>query len=1063
MRILKAMAALSAMTVVVVGPPWALLRFIGNPIPDEGFSWNAPLTDGAMIGLLAVMVWILWAQLMVCLVGEVIAVVSEDRVLLPSLGTFKVQQDLARRLVMVVIAGAVAAPIGGSTVATATEPSHPAVSSATSTAAAEPTSNKREPLENTTATASAKVEQREAPTETVTVVRLDSLWSIAERHLGDGERWTEIAALNDGRRMNDGRVFTATSPIHPGWELRLPAPNTDRSTEGPSAVTVEQGDTLWDLSVELLGNGARFPELFDASRDLEQPVPLQDPDKIYPGQRIAVPAEDSSAGAVAHPAPRAHRDSAAPAAGDEPAAVVSRPDIGADAQRATQSPATDPAPAVSASPDGDAASGSVVGPVGEAEDASQVPGWVLPAFAAGGGLLAGALLIGVRQRRAAAGRKRCPGRVPAPTPAAAVDVERSIAVAGATAADFIEQLDLILKRLSDAVRATATELPKLVAVEVTESSIGLHLRAPLEPPAPWISTDDGRVWVVDRTIAPVELEDLRGPEPWPLLVTVGTDANGATWLLNLEGVVLSVSGDRDRGRDFVRYLAAEIACNPWSLWTDLDLVGVGAEMATIAPSRIHHHQDAAAVAGAARAAAIKTIDWLNQTGDADVPAGRCRDTEADAWPSRMLILGASDGEAEVDALAGLVSTQEARTATALVVTSEEGRGLHLVIDEQGRLVAPAVGLVLNAVGMTQREAEAAALLLTHLDAAADVAPADMESPEPWAAYATATGTLRDEHIADRHVTTIEEASTLLPKADQTYVAAAATTAEDLAVLAPMVLQRVAEQVQAADPTLDTDLEQWRAHECERPRLSVLGAPTVRATGTVESRLAFHTSLLTYLWSRPQGATREEVAAAMGLKDGSQSGKHVGVLRSWLGDAHVPDARQSPAGKARGVGAYQVLDVLVDFDLFRRLRARAQARGEHGIADLETALSLVRGEPLSGTEPKHWSWALDGSRIDHEAVVAIVDVAHTVVTARLADGDTVAARAAVAVALKAAPYEEIARLDLAAVLTAEGREQQAAQLIRDEVVLRVDDGDVPDDLPARSSEILQGQDERKRAV
>ena len=51
----------------------------------------------------------------------------------------------------------------------------------------------------------------------------DSLWSIAERQLGSGERWQEIADLNKGRVMDDaGRRFDADRPIHPGWKLLMP-------------------------------------------------------------------------------------------------------------------------------------------------------------------------------------------------------------------------------------------------------------------------------------------------------------------------------------------------------------------------------------------------------------------------------------------------------------------------------------------------------------------------------------------------------------------------------------------------------------------------------------------------------------------------------------------------------------------------------------------------------------------------------------------------------------------------------------------------------------------------
>ena len=51
----------------------------------------------------------------------------------------------------------------------------------------------------------------------------ETLWSIAEQHLGDPLRWHEIAALNLGRTQPDGRRMTDPHWIRPGWELLLPA------------------------------------------------------------------------------------------------------------------------------------------------------------------------------------------------------------------------------------------------------------------------------------------------------------------------------------------------------------------------------------------------------------------------------------------------------------------------------------------------------------------------------------------------------------------------------------------------------------------------------------------------------------------------------------------------------------------------------------------------------------------------------------------------------------------------------------------------------------------------
>ncbi|UQU61671.1 hypothetical protein COUCH_21755 [Couchioplanes caeruleus] len=48
------------------------------------------------------------------------------------------------------------------------------------------------------------------------------LYEIAERFLGDGDRNSEIFALNKGRLQPDGKRLTVPDEIEPGWILRLP-------------------------------------------------------------------------------------------------------------------------------------------------------------------------------------------------------------------------------------------------------------------------------------------------------------------------------------------------------------------------------------------------------------------------------------------------------------------------------------------------------------------------------------------------------------------------------------------------------------------------------------------------------------------------------------------------------------------------------------------------------------------------------------------------------------------------------------------------------------------------
>ncbi|MDA8322939.1 MAG: BTAD domain-containing putative transcriptional regulator [Actinomycetota bacterium] len=74
----------------------------------------------------------------------------------------------------------------------------------------------------------------------------DNLWDIALTHLGDGEDWHQIYALNAGQLQPDGERLVLPSLIQPGWILRLPAPATAASSNGhvtspPAPVTPVPG------------------------------------------------------------------------------------------------------------------------------------------------------------------------------------------------------------------------------------------------------------------------------------------------------------------------------------------------------------------------------------------------------------------------------------------------------------------------------------------------------------------------------------------------------------------------------------------------------------------------------------------------------------------------------------------------------------------------------------------------------------------------------------------------------------------------------------------------------
>jgi len=61
-------------------------------------------------------------------------------------------------------------------------------------------------------------------------------------------------------------------------------PEIAREAAGPQALIVQPGNTLWGMSRDRFGDGARYMRIFDANRDQ-----IRNPDLIYPGQVFILP------------------------------------------------------------------------------------------------------------------------------------------------------------------------------------------------------------------------------------------------------------------------------------------------------------------------------------------------------------------------------------------------------------------------------------------------------------------------------------------------------------------------------------------------------------------------------------------------------------------------------------------------------------------------------------------------------------------------------------------------------------------------------------------------------
>lgn len=1056
---------------VVAGVPLLLAAVSTDLVPTtlptlEQIRAALSAPDDGTLALRAVLAvaWVAWAVLAVSILTEIVARARGMRV--PHLRGLGVPQVAARQLVAAAALLFVAVPaVSGWTAAPAV--AAPAVSM---TEVVGTSSVDLEADEDPVAAPAAAVDQVGAPAAsaavTYTVRPGDSLSAIARDQLGDAERWPEIVAANPTLAGNPSLIYAGTV-------LQLPSV-TAVEASSTRTYTVQAGDTLSQVAARELGDPARWPEIFAASTSTVQPDGrrIADPDAIDIGQILTIPATTPAA----TPAPTTDTAAAgvatsAPSAGDE---VTSAP-VAID--QATPS-TTDTA----ASPTSEAASDPV--PAGarhgqdNAEDSTEAAttSWMVAGLTGGGAILAGALFTLLARRRRERFRARRPGRTLAAPPAVLAPVEKTISAVGAVTAPTLEYVDAALRRLAAA--DSGARLVDLAAVELTERDLVLHLVRPAHLPPPWIGSADRYHWQVPASthldaIGPHVVDQ---PAPYPLLATIGTGDSGQVWLLNLEGLRVTISGDPLFAADLARYLVAELACNPWASGSIVDCVGIGAELAGLNPDRIRVH-DADKVGpddpiGDVLLDAVRTVDRCADLGQ-DVTTARATGAGADPWTARLLLVDAGHDHPVLDQLLTLVHDHGARTGACVVLngprdSAEQSFELHVGAD--GRVRIPTVGLDLVAVGLTGDEALGCAALLAQAEQDVPVpVGVDEDAADGWRAWTDHTGALRTEHTAPRtpsgdSVQAPSLGSSLLDDDDETYLAVAATTSEDLSVLAPRVPAVVAEQVQAVDPTLDDDVAAWFSDASALPKLRLLGPVRATTRGKpLVKRKPYMTELLTFIALHPHGVTPAEVADAFTIT-GAKVREYVRLVREWLGtnprtgELHLPDARYGKGAAQRKTAAYEVVDLLVDLDLFRRLRVRAQARGAAGIEDLRTALRLVEGRPFDAPVQRRagggWTWLIDGDRLDEHAVVAIVDVAHLVTTHALATGDLKAARVAAETAALAAPYEEIPRLDLAAVAAAEGRGVEARRIVREEIANRSDDEGAPPELAKRTEEILE---------
>ncbi|MFI1759708.1 LysM peptidoglycan-binding domain-containing protein [Streptomyces sp. NPDC020571] len=637
-RVITGIVSLLVLTGALGGLPlllaWASPVIWAATRDDLAHLLDRQDTSAAFLALLLVVGWAGWVQFAFCTVRELAAQLRGRTWRVPP--GFSASQRAAAALIGSIL---VLLPTSSALASTA--------QAATTATAARLPGLANEPL------ASAQVQPDSgtgsaAPVHTVRAG--ESLWSIAEEELGDGERWRQIAALNEGHTMADGQVFQSNSFLQAGWQLQMPAGHTiadgDRiqltartaahdEASSVQVVTVDEGDSLSKIAEEELGDSDQWPTVFAASRGTPQPDGLPavtDPDVIYPGQQITVPnqqhaqtppapgesdrqettpppaqtpdseqtpdrpAPDTGQAPVPDQAPPP-ASSPSPATPGSPSAAQPSPEHSpfattpATPQPVTSAPPTSPSPSTPTSPaQTPETTATPTNPAASAPASARADGPLdLRIVFGSGALLAAAVTGALALRRTLQRRRRKPGET------IAIADETSPAEAQLAAAaepGGAARLDVALRTVAHhaARQEDGAGVPVVRAARIGARTLHL-LPDDLSPPLAPFDLDKDGWWVLDSDAVLLDEDTARDmPAPCPGLVTIGSTEKGDLVLLNLARMpALLLDGNPVHITEMCTSLALELAMSPWAGDVEVVTVGFGEDLPQLLPTaRIAH-------------------------------------------------------------------------------------------------------------------------------------------------------------------------------------------------------------------------------------------------------------------------------------------------------------------------------------------------------------------------------------------------------------------------------------------------------------------------------------------
>ncbi|MFD2355649.1 hypothetical protein ACFSTC_49845 [Nonomuraea ferruginea] len=394
----------------------------------------------------------------------------------------------------------------------------------------------------------------------------ESLWEIAEKCLGDGQRYPEIFRLNQHKEQPDGARLRMADLIRPGWVLDMP-------------------------------DDARNTHIVPADQARAQTL------KEHPGppKKSATEGDQRGSGderagkGGSTDARKGERGSAGERPGERGSGDQRSGDQGTGDQRSSEQGARD-----------ERSNDQRSGEQGAAD--AQAGGSALLDVLSGASLAAAGLLALLAVRRREQLWRRLTGRRVARPQGDAADAEVALRMGADMPGARI--LDLGLRLLGAELGAQGRTPPTVYAAHLSARSLDLWIHPKDDhPPAPWTADDGGQVWRLPAREGrllpdhgspagddPANRHTHLGGAPYPGLVSIGTDRSGRV-LVDLEAAqgLINIRGPQTTAA--LAALAVELATNRWSDRMRVTLVGFGEELTAIAPDRIR------AVGGPGRGAA----------------------------------------------------------------------------------------------------------------------------------------------------------------------------------------------------------------------------------------------------------------------------------------------------------------------------------------------------------------------------------------------------------------------------------------------------------------------------